>query len=394
MMEKMTIGVFLILLWASCSEQQSTDLPDHLQDLENLTVYSSDVIPEYQIHLEREQTFGDTDEVYFGRLTDVVVDKSGRTYIADGDELNIKVFEADGRFVTQLGREGRGPGEFVNIWYLQIKANRLFAYDGTQRRSVVFSLDSLSYSYTVNFGDDMDDVDELLSAFPARYYVRNDGTFLMGFTKVSHTEKMNENWHRVENTGLYFLLNEHGRIISERLFELKANIDVSFQRQSMNMWINPSYYGKSLVALSDDDHIYTAWSEDFMIMVYGPDGDYRHAFYYPYEKVTLTEDEAINTESSEFFQQGMQLMELPPTWPVLNELLVDDEHRLWFSTIVEDDEFYEWWVLRNTGELIAKFTWPRDQPIQTVNGGFLYTRETEEETGLQQIVKYRMDLNM
>ncbi|TYP95563.1 hypothetical protein LX73_0872 [Fodinibius salinus] len=48
-----------------------------------------------------------------------------------------------------------------------------------------------------------------------------------------------------------------------------------------------------------------------------------------------------------------------------------------------------WWVLKPTGELIARFNWPRSKPIQLMKGDYIYTRETQEEIGQQQIVKYR-----
>uniref|UniRef100_UPI0035663D94 hypothetical protein n=1 Tax=Rhodohalobacter sp. TaxID=1974210 RepID=UPI0035663D94 len=71
-------------------------------------------------------------------------------------------------------------------------------------------------------------------------------------------------------------------------------------------------------------------------------------------------------------------------------LVVDNENRIWVSTIVEDFDIYEWWVLENTGEVITKFDWPRDEPIEVIKNGYVYTRQIEEETGLQQVVKYRI----
>jgi len=83
---------------------------------------------------------------------------------------------------------------------------------------------------------------------------------------------------------------------------------------------------------------------------------------------------------------------LPESWPALNDLLIDDENRLWVSTIVEDFEIFEWWVLEETGELITRFKWPRDEPIEVVKNGYMYTLETDEDTGLQQVVRYRIEM--
>jgi len=63
-------------------------------------------------------------------------------------------------------------------------------------------------------------------------------------------------------------------------------------------------------------------------------------------------------------------------------------NRLWVFTIVEDFDVYEWWVLELSGELITRFEWPREEPIEVIKNGKMYTRQTDEETGLEQIVRY------
>src|SRR5690606_5522433 len=42
----------------------------------------------------------------------LAVDAAGRIYVADRKPVVIKVFDASGRFLHTIGREGEGPGEF------------------------------------------------------------------------------------------------------------------------------------------------------------------------------------------------------------------------------------------------------------------------------------------
>ncbi|MDR8393844.1 hypothetical protein NC796_22010 [Aliifodinibius sp. S!AR15-10] len=65
----------------------------------------------------------------------------------------------------------------------------------------------------------------------------------------------------------------------------------------------------------------------------------------------------------------------------------------WGFIAVSDMNVYQWWVLKLDGQLIARFHWPRSKPIQVIKNGYLYTRETEEETGLKQIVRYRFEMD-
>jgi hypothetical protein len=73
-------------------------------------------------------------------------------------------------------------------------------------------------------------------------------------------------------------------------------------------------------------------------------------------------------------------------------MFFDDKNRLWIATIIEDMEMYKWWVLRETGNVITKFKWPRDKPIQVVKNNYLYTKE-KNEMGVPSIVKYSYEIN-
>lgn len=55
------------------------------------------------------------DPYAFGSVTGVTVADDGRIYVADGQSLEVRVFDADGSFLFRFGRSGRGPGEFGAI---------------------------------------------------------------------------------------------------------------------------------------------------------------------------------------------------------------------------------------------------------------------------------------
>jgi len=157
------------------------------------------------------------------------------------------------------------------------------------------------------------------------------------------------------------------------------------------------FYGESITAISSEGFIYHVQPDHFLVQVFKHDGTYQRAFSYPNQKVRLTEASAIEvgipelgTSNPDLFINSITLIDLPESWPVITNMIIDDQNRLWISTIVEDFDVYEWWVLENTGELITKFEWPRNEPIEVVKNGYIYTRETEEETGQQQVVRYRI----
>jgi hypothetical protein len=67
-------------------------------------------------HLGAEE---DADESeLFGRVTEILVDAAGNSYLLDTQLNEIRVFSPTGEFLRSLGRNGEGPGEFVNGMHL------------------------------------------------------------------------------------------------------------------------------------------------------------------------------------------------------------------------------------------------------------------------------------
>ena len=65
----------------------------------------------------------DSDEEFFGVISQIATDASGNVYLLDQQLNEVKVFAADGSYVTTVGREGEGPGEFRNPADLTLLSN-------------------------------------------------------------------------------------------------------------------------------------------------------------------------------------------------------------------------------------------------------------------------------
>jgi len=57
---------------------------------------------------------GDTDDEdeFFGLISQVTLDDDGNIYLLDTQLNEVKIFDTDGGFIRNIGREGEGPGEF------------------------------------------------------------------------------------------------------------------------------------------------------------------------------------------------------------------------------------------------------------------------------------------
>lgn len=390
-MRQLIISISLLVLLAGCSNQQATNLPEHLADLQNLEVYTTDIEPAYQPNLVREMVFGDSEEFLIGSIGRVVVDQFDRVYLGDTQQKSIHILHPDGNYLTSIGREGEGPGEFQWIGHMQIHFGELFVYDPNSRRINVFGIqESLQtapqfiHSIPVS-GENFKSLPEENFMSPGLNRIRNDGSLILS---SQHSIFLYREDPEFQGKTRYYLVNQEGDTSANMIFER------NMPRHIVTEWftIPPPFSARGLVAHSTDDRIFSAWTDNILIKVHNSDGVYERSFYHPFVKHALNREDAINSmDDNEQLHEAVENMQLPETWPALNRMFVDNQDRIWVATIVNDLELYEWWVMNDAGELLVRFEWPRHQSIIRVKDNFLYVRETEEDSGLQQIVRYRME---
>ncbi len=380
-----TVFILLILIFAACSGGEEIEIPEEIAAIENLSVFELPETPPHEISFEPEAYYGETDDVLIGRFNSAVADDQGRVYLADSDQNTIHVFQPDGTYSQSIGKEGKGPGEFVNISSLQSDEKNLYANDFSQRRINVFALESLQFSHTVPLMPGDSDIEELSGTYPSSYFVLPDSTFLVSFSKPFRSAEEDEN-----RKTLYYKLDHEGSLVSEQIISVQAPQFVTYESgNSVTFWYT-EFSGSPLVTPSRGKKIYTAWSQDFLIRVHNPEGKQTAARYYPFDKVPLLRDDALKLYDNDLYRKAVSRIEIPPHWPAMKGIHTDDQNRLWVSTFVEDKESYQWWVLGGDGEPLATFTWPRTRSIADIKNGYLYARETDE-MGLAQVVKYRVE---
>lgn len=157
--------------------------------------------------------------------------------------------------------------------------------------------------------------------------------------------------------------------------------------------------GSNLEALSNDDELYSIWTKDFLIKKYDHNGIYQSAFYYPVQGLPFDLEWYEKTSpfgySADEVEKGIKNMdlELPETLPVLSGLMADDENRIWAAVRMDSiREMFEWWILDESGELLAKLQRPREKTIFDIKDGYLYAKEIDEDTDVEFVVKYRIEL--
>lgn len=358
------------------------EIPSHIQSVENLTVFPGDSEPLYSMELVPVQSFGNNDEFYAKRIAGAVEDDQGRVLItisALNYEFSIHVFNADGTYHTQLGRNGRGPGEYTLPYALQEIGGTIFVFDARSFQLNEYSTADYSFVRTTPF--------ERWTHGLTNGYVqpRHDGNVLVEST--SDRSKLGRQYteHQV--------MDSEGNRLSGDPLVFPAGFSVAVGatiRPSMPI----SFLGQTLTALSDEDELITAWSRDVLIKTYDSKGEYRSAIYYPIQSA-VPFDFNVYSKVNPFVPSAARDIETPDTYPIIDRLMVDDKHNIWVSVLVDPQlEFVEWWILKKSGELLAKVELPRSQFIYDIRNGHVYSKKTNEETGTEYVVKYRMELSL
>lgn len=86
----------------------------------------------------------------FSRPTGLAVDSDGNLYVCDTMNNRIEVFDADGKFIREYGKNGDGPGYFARPKGITIDSDgHIWVADGVQDRVQVFTKD---WQLCISFG--------------------------------------------------------------------------------------------------------------------------------------------------------------------------------------------------------------------------------------------------
>ncbi|REL37788.1 6-bladed beta-propeller [Rhodohalobacter sp. SW132] len=406
----------LLVLFISCSSEPENDpaVDGAPPDLQNVIVIEKNSSPESTITFIRDLVIDDSDATgswyhstsggfAFGGsdfFAGLEVDDTGKIYVGDNYEKVIHVFDSTGAYLRRLGGEGRGPGEFEGIFDIKIHSDQLFAFDYFQFRSTFFSLDSLDVIDVRNVYTNRAPDREELRGLPSRpVSLISDDLFIVRYKDEMKNANYGTEHYNLDQELLvrYYVVDREGKIRSEMIDELKDMENITAVVDGNHLFnLSPvPFLQQPMISISNEGTIFTANSEDPLVKLHNKNGDYIRAFYIPMEKKSIDREEIIDliAQDDEINTNLLLHAELPEKWPALSDIVTDDENRLWVATIPKSEELiHEWWVLQDTGELIATFKWPGNRSIEKIKNDYVYARETMETTGQQRVVRYRIEM--
>lgn len=356
------------------------------------SVEADSLTPSHQIIFEKIFSIHDSDSLLIGTIGGSDVDDNGNIYFGDGK--TIKVFDKNGDYVSSLGRAGRGPGEFTGLGSLApiIRDTLIYVFDYGLIRLNVFSTNSFDLVRTVTF--DMyswSHIPEISTiGRPTLENVLIDGSLILKFKEGVSFRNLDDS----VKTYYYRFSGSEKRVSNELASGIESALPIArpFDRFIL------------LDVSKTDNTLFTAYSDRFSITVNDTTGSPLSSFFYDYKPAPFDKDDYITqmTSNSSAYKSELQNQAYPETWPVINTFLVDDENRIWISTITEEKDRFKWWIFDIEGNLIATFHWPGSRlkrhlisvnpEINVIKESHLYVTEIDDETGIQKLSKYQFSL--
>lgn len=80
------------------------------------------------------------EETILFRPLDVRIDGQSYIYVLDAEDIKVKIYDANGNWIRNVGHRGQGPGEYMNINAFDVtKDGKIFILDLPQRRITVLT---------------------------------------------------------------------------------------------------------------------------------------------------------------------------------------------------------------------------------------------------------------
>lgn len=375
--------IFASTIFTSCSSgEPDVDIPKDIADLENIVVYSGEMAPLNKISFEPVARFGDTDSIFISRISGIAVTDEETLFMADQSEAIIHVYNSSGIYQTSVGRRGEGPGEFQTIVQPEVSDGNLFVLDLDQQRLSVFDAKNYSFRRSFSLGDK-----DGIRGRPMSMKLLPEERILALY---SASER---DGNRLKRTEIPAILDHEGEVISSGFVTLTENNRLLVESNGMFQIFSMPFLGQNLLDVTENGEIVTGFTDRFLLHYITLNGDTLRSIYHAATPPPLDRPGLINNVDNASIRSELSSMDLPETRQAFNDLKVDDENRLWISSPTTDTDVNNWHVLSNTGEKVAQFSQPATSSLQLVKGGFAYFLETDEDTGVTDVVKYRYTLD-
>jgi len=304
----------------------------------------------------------------------LAVDAAGDIFVLDHRIKCIKKFSPKGEWLSTFSREGEGPGEMRQPFFICIApASDLFVYDWGNHRVTEFDnegayVESISLA-AMGFN--------ILSGLA----VRADGGFIASV--VDYTRNYREG----------FTIAELGSYSTEMVRETVLDSARVYQMQNIahgdgEIVVTAPFYDNLLWGLLPSQHVVTLWTGDYHMKLYAPDGKLLTERDHTNERLPVTD--ADREEYLEDFDAEIRDdIKFPKYKPYAASLNIDHEGYILVETYEADGEDAVFDVFGPNLEFISRITLPSLWRA-VFAGGYIYDWRPINDGEFFHLYRYRL----
>jgi hypothetical protein len=373
------VFISLLILFISCGKQKA-EWQGTIEEVDGVAVVKNPYKPLYSgdvFNIEEELAIGGANangEFMFSRIA-LDVDDKGNLYVLETKDVEIRVFDENGKHIFSFGKQGQGPGEMMrptSAGFQITPQHEIMLYDPPSQRYIFFSLDGK--------------------------YLRRISTTTLG--TVLNPVTLNSKGKFIAHTVPPPMYDKELKIFDSDFNTLKviATLKSTPWNQSEIHVLEPSI----IFDVSREDNIIWGNSDKYEISILNPEGESIKKIIKDYNAVDVSEDykkRTIEFYESRFPRNYISQMKFifPDYFPAFGSITIDDTGRLFIETYEEvknrtGSHYFD--VFNPEGIYIAKI------PLQTENVNTyiwkkakLYTIEEDKE-GFPVVKRYQVNWNL
>jgi hypothetical protein len=333
----------------------------------------------------------------------LAVAPNGTIIVTQQQDRNLRYFDASGNSLGTFGRQGQGPGEFMNVGRTMWIADTLAVYDGMNRRLTLISPDrkfirTVSLQVTISLRPKPGvDTPAQFSAQPLS--LAADGSMIVSPFIREGTPVAD--WPGGVKEGSPLVRADASGVV-QNVVAWRPEIDCSIPFDA------GAGMGSGFVAIpfcanlqfdyaADGARVALSWVEpgarpQFRVAAFRANGDtlFNRIYAYQLARIPKAEKDSVVAARSRNPQMraALEKAQLPDNYPPLSRVMLGADETTWLELTTREGE-RTWQMLDARGTQAAQLKVPRNLRIMVATRSTIWATETDDD-GLQHVVRFRL----
>ena len=335
----------------------------------------------------------------------LAVAPNGTIAVTQQQDRHLRYFDASGKSLGTFGRQGQGPGEFMNVGRTTWIADTLVVFDVMNRRLTLISPDrkfirvvSMQVTVSLRPKPGVDSPPAQFSALPTS--LAADGSMIVSPSLPQGPAA--PDWPGGAKEGSPLVRVDAAGVVQNVVaWRPETKCSVPFDAgggMGTGFMAIPFCATVLFDYAADGRRLVLSWVEpgaqpQFRVAAFRANGDtlFNRTYSYQQNRIPKAEKDSVLAARSRNPQMraALEKAQLPEYYPPLSRVLLGADETTWLELTTREGE-RTWQMLDARGNQSAQLKVPRNLRIAVATRSTIWATETDDD-GLQHIVRYRVN---